>query len=103
MRVDRRTVQRATLHEEPVQHHTSLRRECVFEDRRQFLLVMVYGGEDQFSQPKVGRHFDFLSDQQIDTAPEDQARFELRAHHPGDLLPEEGPRRLVKGAEARAL
>jgi Resolvase, N terminal domain len=72
----------------------------MFEHGRQRLLLMVDSGENEVGQAKVGRHSDFLSDQHIDAAPKDEAWFELRTHHPSNLLLKKSPCGDVKGTEA---
>jgi len=69
------------------------------DDRGKLLTPPIDRAQDELRQPRVTWHFNLFTNQNIDTAPEDDLGFDLGSHQASDLFEQEAACRRIAGPE----
>src|ERR1700757_4813091 len=69
------------------------------DDRGKLLTPPIDRVQDELRQPRVTWHFNLFTNQNIDTAPEDDLGFNLGSHQASDLFEQEAGCRRIAGPE----
>src|ERR1700680_2184045 len=73
--------------------------EAPLDDRGKLLTPPIDRAQDELRQPRVTWHFNLFTNQNIDTAPEDDLGFNLGSHQASDLFEQEAGCRRIAGPE----
>ena len=87
------------MREQALQKGPHILSEGLLDDRGKLLTPPTDRAQDQLRQPRVTGDFNLFTNQNIDTAPEDDLGFDLGPHQDGDLFEQEAACRKVEGPE----